>query len=351
MTNPWTEPNQEAIDNYMSFVQQYVPLTNGMSFGQTLNSNPPVPETLPVPPAAPQPQPQPQPPQSTFQPKPGSEYFLNSAHAAMFEQKRTQRIHHNTANRLGPTWTEMDELDLLNHLHIQWFDEPWPGTNGSSWVENVPPLPENEPLLPTRSFPPFKIDYQTYPEIKLRLLNTVIAINGVPYYVKRIREHNGEFFLLVLGNTDKEYSVRYSSITDLRSPPPMYLTTNSTGWFCRYPARVYQQGVTRSNAHIRTIDGKSLLYNLDPLSFIRAIHRRQNKAWHTSYNDLMASGELSSARLTDNIAVVGKNKILCYRGRPLGKIENTTVHVEDEDDLQQQWIEKEVNSAGLELAA
>lgn len=278
-------------------------------------------------------------------------YFEDVSQQAYFKTLRFQRQQHNGITRPGPSWTEADELKLVDTLWKEWFDEPYPGASWSYDDLNLDGL-EAKPL---RKFAlnPFKIEYETYQEIKLRLLNTVIAIKGHPFLVQKIA-HQANGFKLAVSDGSKTYSVMYKDLVDLRSIPPMYVNSpSSPGWLCRMPGRVYQQGMNRQNTLLKTIDGKGNIANLDANYFVKTFNKRQLRKWDTTLKSLLDAGDLSSVRLSDEVAVkIDKGKILaCYRGRFLGKINDNDILVGDEDDLLQQWIERSVKEVGLELRA
>lgn len=305
----------------------------------------------------PAPQPAPQPAPSTpqeFAGHPADHYFADYHHRNFFTTKRVSQINYNKQTRPPPWWTEADELQLVNKLYMEWFNEMYDGDGNGDWTTKSPTLELDkiEPkIIQKRHLPPFKIDYQTFNEVRLRLLNTVILINGSPFYVGKIREKNNGFILGVFKGDREMKTVMFKDLQDLRSIPGMYLTTASTGWLCRIPGRVYQQGVNRNNTQFRTVNGKSVLFNLDPLSMINAIDKRQDRTWHHTYEGLMKDGELQAVRLSDDIAVQGTKAEACYRGRVLGCIKDGEILCEDEDDLLQGWIEKAAKNVGLEMQA
>ncbi len=278
-------------------------------------------------------------------------YFEDTGHQSYFKSCRTQGQQHNAMVRPGPSWTEADELKLVDKLWREWFDEPYPGGNWTYTDLNLDAL-EVKPLR-KYALNPFKIEYETYQEIKLRLLNTVIAIKGNPFLVQKIAQQPGGFKLAVSDGV-KTYSVLYKDLTDLRSIPPMYVNSSSApGWLCRIPGRVYQQGMNRQNTVLKTVDGKSAFSVLDATNFVKTFNKRQTRQWDTTLKSLLEAGDLSCVRLSDEVAVkTEKGKILaCYRGRFLGKVNNNDILVGDEDDLLQQWIDKSVKEVGLELRA
>ncbi|HUP80336.1 MAG TPA: hypothetical protein VM260_17405, partial [Pirellula sp.] len=257
-----------------------------------------------------------------WSPESPSFYFEDESHQASFSTFRNQRKMSNTLSRPGPSWTEEDELKLVDTLWLEWFGEHYPANQ--SWAYdnlNLDAL-EAKPLR-KHELRPFKIEYETYQEIKLRLLNTVIAIKGHPFLVQKIAV-KPDGFQLAVSDGLKTYVVKYSDLVDLRSLPPMYIQTqaNQPGWLCRMPGRVYQQGINRQNTIVKSIDSKATVAALDTNYFVRTFGKRQKRTWDPTIKSLLEWGEIGSVRLSDDVAVKSeKGKILaCYKGRFLGKI-------------------------------
>lgn len=284
--------------------------------------------------------------------KPGSHYFEESAYIAHFEQRRTQTKVWNIQHG-KPEWTEVDEIKLVDKLHMDWFSEPFGGFQWTYPDLNLDAL-EAKPLR-RRELTPFKINYETYQEIKLRLMNTVISIKGHAFLVQKIKQPTpGKFLLALQDHAGNIVSVKYDDIQDLRSIPPMYVVTGGTGWLRRHPGRVYQQGITRQNTTLWDVAGKGVVGNIDVNKLIRNLGTRDNRKWDATMYSLVKQGELPVIRLSDDVAVKREedNKILaCYRGRVLGEIRDNDVLVMDEDDLLQGWIERATTEVGLELRA
>lgn len=298
--------------------------------------------------AAPSPIPQPVSPDG-WSPKPGSHYFESSNMAHIFNIRRAER--QAVYAMEGKAWTEQDEHKLVDKLWRNEYGEPWPGT--TSW--SYPDLDlDSLEALSVRKHPlqPFKLNYETYAEIKLRLYNTVISIKGHPFLVKAVGGDAPNWKLVVTDGV-KTSVVKYSDLTDLRSIPPMYVTQNMPGWLCRAPGRVYQQGMNRQNTSLRSVDSNTLIAHFNPLEFINGFKNRTNRKWEMPHFSLMKTGELPSLRLSDDVAVTTrKGKVIaCYKGRPLGAIVENTVKLFDEDDVLQEWIERSAKNVGLELSA
>lgn len=294
---------------------------------------------------------QPVPTQSAWQPEAPEYYFEEASHREYFRIQRKTRQMHNAANRPGPNWTEADELKLVDLLWREWFDEPYPGASWQFEDLNLDAL-ETKPLR-KYDLRPFKINYETYQEIKLRLLNTVISIKGHPFLVQKIAQ-TPQGFKLAVSDGLKTKTVLYKDLTDLRSIPPMYVNgSHGPGWMCRIPGRVYQQGMNRQNTVLKAVDGKATLSALDATHFVKTFNKRTMRQWSSTLKSLLDVGELPGVRLSDEVAVKSeKGKILaCYRGRFLGTVNDNDVIVGDDDDLLQQWIERSVKEVGLELRA
>jgi hypothetical protein len=282
--------------------------------------------------------------------KPGSYYFEDDVDCIhRFQDHRATRKLMNAQANVHPIWSEEQELVLVEKVWRHFHDHPWPGV--ASWSHPDLDL-DKLPSQSLRKYPlqPFKIEYQTYQEIRLRLYNTVIGVKGNPFWVTQIA-NTPQGWKLALWDGDKVYQVMYKDLQDLRSFPPMYINTGHTGWLCRHPGRVYQQGLNRHNTTLRNIEGNSGLMNFDPSGFISGFRRRTNRQWKKEFHELMEGGEMNNIRLSDEIAVTVKkdNVLACYKGRALGHIQGSEITVLDEDDLLQEWIEKSARQVGLEL--
>lgn len=342
MTNP-TNPVNSGV-----FAPIFTPVGAGStSYNQNLgwSAQPMVGQAAPVASASP----------NTYVGLDPADYFEQANHREYFKMMRKQTIQHNLMNRPGPSWTPEDEHKLVNKLFMEWFDEPYESM--PDWVHSGKTLDLDKlPLVQVRkrSLPPFKINYQTLAEIKLRLYGTLISIKGNPFFVKSVKQNDGKFYLKVVDGLDREWVVCYDDLHDLRSLPPMYLAYKGTGWLSRHPGRVYQQGINRNNTTMWAVDGSQVLYNIDPARLVKDITKRSDKAWNSTLAELMVDGELHTCRLSDDVAVTRKDEaqtFACYRGRVLGSIEDNTVLLEDEDDLHQEWIDNAVKAVGLNLAA
>lgn len=340
MTNTWTFPNGQiggttvSVDDINQLYAQWQPFQPAQGIA-----------------SAGAPQPHPVPP-SDWTEKPGSFYFENDAYAHHFNDRRVSMKAYNLTHNLQPNWSEQQEHKLVDKLWRTWFDEPWPGVQ--VWTHDVLDID----ALPTQSLrkyklQPFKINYETYQEIKLRLYNTVISIKGNPFWVKQIGNDGANKFKLAVTDGEKTYQVKYDDLQDLRTVPPMYITTSMTGWLTRHPGRVYQQGLNRSNTSLRSPDCEATLANFDPGAFLLGFKKRQNREWTPVFSDLIKSGELTNIRLSDEVAVQHKrNKVIaCYKGRALGEIVDNEINLLDEDDALQGWIETAARKVNLELRA
>jgi hypothetical protein len=243
-------------------------------------------------------------------------------------------------------------MRLVDYFFREWFGESYnPGMDDNTPDLNLDAL-EAVPLR-KKELPPFKIQYQTFAEIKLRLLNSIISVKGHPFVVGRIRQKAGDFTLYVYDKTSAYKKVQYSDLTDLRSIPPMYVRHGQVGWLCRWPGRVYQQGITKSNTLIRTADGKKTLSPINTSQLIKQLAERETHVWDSTTDKLMRREDIATIRLSDDIAVMSTQSEItaCYRGRPLGTVQENVVTVFDEDDLLQSWIETPARDVGLELRA
>lgn len=107
---------------------------------------------------------------------------------------------------------------------------------------------------------PFFMPYDTLQEIRLRLRNTVIKVDGTPVHVLDVTETRNREFEVIFRFNEEEATLRrtYSKENgfDLAPLPARYVFSQSAhrnaNWVYRTPARgVYQQGGNRSNTFIR----------------------------------------------------------------------------------------------------
>lgn len=341
MTNP-TNPYIPSIQPWPS---SYAPGWSPPSSQGQYDQGP-----VAVPPA---PQAQPMSTNTQFTGEQPSYYFSEPQYREYFRTARKSRILQNVQAGLNPSWTFEMEMALVNQCHTEWFGEPF--EFGAPWTTGTRlDLTKLQTVrLRRKPLPVFKINYQSFPEIKLRLLGTVIAIKGHPFVVTKVKQIGDDFYLQVTGADEQPFVVLFSELDDLRSFPAMYITAKTTGWLSRTPGRVYQQGLTRQNTVIFSVDGTQLLQNIDPTRLVKDLAKRTNKTWNETLYSLTKSGELRSLRLTDDIAVLCKPEeeaiLACYRGRVLGTIEEDAILPDDPDDCYQQWIETAVKDAGLHL--
>lgn len=296
-----------------------------------------------------------QPPEQTFQPKPAGEYFSDPGHRQYFYSTRNLQRSQFAVSRMVSgndprAWTAEDERNLVNKLYMDWFGEEYDSVPDDTPLLNLDALAPRP--LHRRELPPFKIAYQTFAEIKLRLTNTVISIKGHPYVVGKVKPYGSDFMLFVFNDEQKYYMVKYSDLNDLRSIPPMYIRYGSyAGWMARHPNRVYQQGINKQNTVIRTVDGLHAVTGATPGTLVASLNSRERMNWDSTMDKLMRTETLQAMRLSDDMAVMPqKGKLIaCYRGRPLGGLQENVVTPFDEDDLLQGWIEKSAREVGFEL--
>lgn len=287
--------------------------------------------------------------------KSAGNYFSEISHQTHFASIRKQKHDYNImTGRAGPAWTALDEAQLVNKVWNDLYGESFPGGEGQ-WNDyddlNLDALAEKP--MRRHELRPFKLEYETYAEIKLRLLNTVISIKGHPFAVARIFYNPPAGFILLVSDGEKVFRVNYNDLQDLRTIPAMYVSGSDGGWLCRVPGKVYQQGLTRHNTMIKSADSSTTLCAFNQSTFMKNFRNRDRREWNETIASLLMGGEIAHMRLSDEVAVkTDRNKIVaCYKGRRLGNIEGNDVLVNDEDDLLQDWIERSAKRVGLGLRA
>lgn len=249
------------------------------------------------------------------------------------------------------------ELDTT-HERMEWEVE-----RGEDFQEDTM---EDGPVTDRRvRMPAFKHDYDNIDEARRRLHGSIITVKGIPYLVEDVRQNMRYGIYLTLdpatdGNERKRISL--SKIEDLRSPAPGYLSFKTddifgTYWFARKPARVTIQGLP-----MRERGGAGFLKpvgsegeNLQPLPraglMLKALRNKENLRFQTEMGDFMVRGLIKNIRLNPNVACYSKGKeaFVEYKGRTLGTIRRNGVILEDEIDRNVPWIEKDLNSANIQI--
>jgi hypothetical protein len=127
--------------------------------------------------------------------------------------------------------------------------------------KNIPELNVRE--LPEKDFgrvklKPFKLEYDTLQEIRMRFHGTVIQIKGNPFYVSDLRKVKTKYYFLLEDHREQKHQVCVDDIDTFRGAPPGYVTMDgSHGFMTRVPARVNQQGMNTNNTSILRISNGS----------------------------------------------------------------------------------------------
>lgn len=230
----------------------------------------------------------------------------------------------DAANRL---WQNIPELDVPN-LTEKVFDRP--------------------------KLRPFKLQYDTLDEVRMRFKGTCILIKGNPFFVSDLRKKDDKFHLLVEDHLDAKTTVRLDHIDDFRSAPPGYVQLETDNlYMTRVPARVNQQGLNNTNTTLRRIStGKALAFNAK--SLVQAIETKGRVLlWADNYRALIENRIIPELRLSDEVAMFTKRTdtvYVGYKGRMFGKLdEGNVVKADDEDDLIQPWVKKHFDKVNLEV--
>lgn len=199
---------------------------------------------------------------------------------------------------------------------------------------------------------PFKPPYDSIDEVRRWLLNTIIQVHGVPFYVAQVTPKGGDPLLVLSDENHKISKVRFSDPgVDLRSPPPGYVNGDQTYYFFRKPERIYHQGLTKGAANFKKVGGQQI-GRQEMLTIVDWLRKRENAKWEPSLQKLLQKGIIRSARLSDNFAVyMDKGRpMMEFTGRELGDItDNDRVHLGD-SDFRVPWISEELLELGFEPA-
>lgn len=239
---------------------------------------------------------------------------------------RFQHAQHE--NRDETLWTKIPELDTKN-LTEKVFDRP--------------------------RLRPFRLNYDTIDEVKMRFKGTCILIKGNPFYVSDTRVNKRLFYLLLEDIEDKKSTICLDEVSDFRSPPPGYVQMETEhAYMTRVPARVNQQGLNSQNTTLRRVStGKNISFNSKGL--VAALSSKGSiTPWKEDFRDLMVNKVIPEFRLSDEVALFTKKGVQSvyagYRGRVFGTLEEgNTVKAYDEDDLIQPWVKKHFDKVQLNL--
>lgn len=235
----------------------------------------------------------------------------------------------------------------------------WEVARGENFVEDVL---ETKAVERRVAMPAFKHDYDTVEEARRRLLQTIVMIQGIPYLVEDVRQNMRHGIYLTLDPTtgDKK-KVPLNKIHDLRSPPPGYLSFKDdelfgTFWFARKPARVTMQGLPMrergGTGYVKAV-GNERGFQPWPRAgiLIKGLLNKDNMKFQPAMGEFMVSGLIKNIRLNGNVACYaeGNAAFVEYKGRKLGKLQGNRVSLEDETDRNVPWIEKDLNSANIEV--
>lgn len=245
------------------------------------------------------------------------------------------------------SWSIYDQL-IQNHSAE--------ALTSSGWA-NLPDIPPATTTLKRRlPQPVFKLPYETINDIRLRLLNGLVYIGPSLYHVDEIRQYNHDGqsdYLLKVTNADgTRYKASYNShAIDLRSPEPQYYAEqNFPVYLLRPPYRQQHQALQLSNTVVKPVGRHSWQKPRNLASMMRGL-TDECLSWAPNYADLMLKAKAFNAiRLSKDVSFfVHRDKLLAeYKGRPLGKVYDNEIHV-DENDRSKPWIKHDVETVGCVL--
>lgn len=227
-----------------------------------------------------------------------------------------------------------------------------------SAADKILKLPEAEVgqgSLKRRLFQPiFKLPLESLHDARMRIEGTMVFLGSRPYYCRRVAQlEPGDFVLLLDDEDNKQYRVNYSNRDlDLRNPEAQYLQyEQGPAFLTRRPVRQQRQGLSYDNTLYKRV-GNTRLFRPDNIhEVVRSLRLSETVRWEPTYLDLMTKVRAMTAlRLSPAIAVYVKDKKLLaeYKGRPLGKLEDNSVTV-DELDYEKPWIKRDINLVGCEM--
>lgn len=202
---------------------------------------------------------------------------------------------------------------------------------------------------------PFKMNYDTLDEVRMRFNKTVILVKGNPFAVTDQRQISEQFYLLLEDAQNKRSYSSLRDIPDFRPAAPGYVRLGeSNGYLRRSPARVNQQGMTSNSVVIKKVgDTANLPFNNGGLVDALTTRGKLLK-WEASYERLFNDRVVSTMRLSDTLAVYQKKAggiVAEYKGRRLGDIKEGVVKLYDEDDIIQPWLKSDAKKVDLEIVA
>lgn len=209
--------------------------------------------------------------------------------------------------------------------------------------------------------PPFKIDYDSHEQIQQKLLNTIILIKELPFYVRSTVDMGKGKYALVVSSGDAnmpgQFVVKYDDVKDCRGiAPGYYMYRGGAFWIYRIPERQNSQGMHQRNMQAKAAGtgsrGQSASHNF----LLAALSPMKDIQYAGNLDELLVSGANTSIRLSNHISLYQTNKKgapvgVEYCGRPLGLIVNGAVKVMDKNDLRPSWIHKDLHKVSLVMGA
>lgn len=252
-----------------------------------------------------------------------------------------QHLHYETFAGLG-----------LGHIPLRpqhWGQE---GPQGPQ-VPQDPPEPEGQdyPELDltgiitetdmSELLPPFKIDYETIEEVKLRLNNTVILLKDKPFFVYRASNTRRGFMLVLEDIHGDRRNFAFSRLQNARSARPGYISwKGSVCYLLRRPARINQQGMSSDNTMLVPVGqhmGKGMTIRTKDL--LEVLGYRKPKKYSQRLVEDLLDHTVPAFRLSNAVAIYRRDdekdhhrKIWVeYKGRTLAPVKDSMVLLKDLD--------------------
>lgn len=237
------------------------------------------------------------------------------------------------------------------------IDEEKEMTRVEAMLQQYQPIVASVEYKRRLSQPPFKLDFDTLEDIRMRLNGSVILIGGKMYCVREVHKVRRDWALVVSDEKARFFYVMYSSpLVDLRAPEPRYVLIQDLGvvWLFRPPSQQQSQGGTEKNmCYFRVGQSMGSPQKLRAIPYIlEGIAQQDEMVWSSQVHELLQLGAVPSLRLSNNVAIYsvltpkGREVHLEYKTRSFGQIKDGKVSL-SKRDLSCPWIVHDLNLVGI----
>lgn len=212
----------------------------------------------------------------------------------------------------------------------------------------VSEIPEREDNLR-----PFKLPYQTFDEINMRLHDTIIGVKSKPFLVTRLEPDAGDYTLQLQDVERDTYTVPYSlPELDCRTPELGYGVAQDgmIQYVIRRPERAQTQGISSTNALKKRVGMNSWQIFQRREELLHLLSNRPKRVITPGILETMKEGLIPYIFLSKKIVLVTKKTGITaeYRGRFLGHVKDNIVLLSD-DDQDMSHIKNDLREVGLEV--